>query len=297
MKIDHITLRDTEAIIEQSKKLIMIGYWDNVKVSALQRWLDNFKNEKEKYLAASVLSELIYRNRNTVTSMGYNIFSIILPQVLEELDIYHVDDIDQWMHDINSPKNARYLPFRTSVINNVDSKVTKSGDLIHTFLQRDFFDKNLGVKVENLKSVPHTTKAIVFFDDMLGSGTQIDTFMKEPKIDELGKKIIFIPFAAIRESAIKIQAKYNNLHIRPVEYLDDNHRFFRETNWRINRENFYSHKDFLKLYEDMCDKNSIINPLGFGELGLSYILTNSTPNNNLSFLWFENEGWNRLFKR
>lgn len=297
MKIDHITIRDTEAIIEQSKKLIMIGYWDDVKVSELQRWLDNFKNENEKYLAASVLSELIYRNRKTVTSMGYNIFTIILPQILEELDIYHVDDIEQWMHDINASKNARNLPFRTSVINNVDIKVTKSGDLIHTFLQRDFFDKNLGIKVENLEKLPLKIKAIVFFDDMLGSGTQIDTFMKETKLDELGRKIIFIPFAAIRESAIKIQAKYKNLIIRPVEYLDDNHSFFRETNWRINRDNFYTHNDFLQLYTDMCEKNSIINPLGFGELGLSYVLTNSTPNNNLSFLWFENEGWNRLFKR
>ncbi|WP_312200678.1 phosphoribosyltransferase-like protein [Kosakonia cowanii] len=297
MKIDHITLRDTEAIIEQSKKLIMIGYWDDVKVSALQRWLDNFKDEKEKYLAASVLSELIYRNRETVTSMGYNIFSIILPQILEELDIYHVEDIDQWMHDINSPKHARNLPFRTSVINNVDSKVTKSGDLIHTFLQRDFFDKNLGVRVENIKTLPQKLNAIVFFDDMLGSGTQIDTFMKETKLDELGKKIIFIPFAAIRESAIKTQAKYKNLIIRPVEYLDDNHGFFRETNLRINRENFYTHNDFLKIYMYMCAKNSINNPLGFGGLGLSYVLTNSTPNNNLSFLWFESERWNRLFKR
>ena len=297
MKIDHFTIRDTEAIIEQSKKLIMIGYWDNVKVSALQRWLDNFKDDKEKYLAASVLSELIYRNRETVTSMGYNIFSIIIPQILEELGIYHVDDIEQWMNDINSPKEARNLPLRTSVINNVDSKVTKSGDLIHTFLQRDFFDKNLGVRVENLRKLPEKIKAIVFFDDMLGSGTQIDTFMTETKLDELGKKIIFIPFAAIRESAMKIQAKYKNLIIRPVEYLDDNHNFFRKTNWRINRSHFYSHEDFLNLYIDMCDKNSIKNPLGFGELGLSYVLTNSTPNNNLSFLWFENDEWNRLFKR
>ncbi|MCV5640624.1 hypothetical protein OFN49_37635, partial [Escherichia coli] len=81
------------------------------------------------------LSELIYRNRETVTSMGYNISSIILPQILEELDIYHIEDIEKWMNDINSPKHARNLPFRTSVINNVDSKVTKSGDVIHTFLQ------------------------------------------------------------------------------------------------------------------------------------------------------------------
>ncbi|ENL6920987.1 TPA: hypothetical protein ACKFMQ_002955 [Enterobacter hormaechei] len=297
MKIDHITIRDTEAIIEQSKKLIMIGYWDNLKVSVLLRWLDNFKDDKEKYLAASVLSELIYRNRETVTSMGYNIFSIILPQILEELDIYHVDDIEQWMQDINSPKDARNLPFRTSVINNVDSKVTKSGDLIHTFLQRDFFDKNLGIKVDKLKSLPQAIKAIVFFDDMLGSGSQIDTFMTETKLDELGKKIIFIPFAAIRESTIKVQNKYQNLIIRPVEYLDDNHSFFRETNWRINRTDYYTHNDFLKLYMDMCNKNSINNPLGFGGLGLNYVLTNSTPNNNLSFLWFVNEGWNRLFKR
>ncbi|HFZ1638145.1 hypothetical protein KS910_28110, partial [Klebsiella pneumoniae] len=233
MKIDHITARDTEAIIEQSKKLIKIGYWDNVKVSVLQRWLDNFKDEKEKYLAASVLSELIYRNRETVTSMGYNIFSIILPQILEELDIYHIEDIEKWMNDINSPKHARNLPFRTSVINNVDSKVTKSGDVIHTFLQRDFFDKNLGVKVENIEKLPPRIKAIVFFDDMLGSGTQIDTFMKETNLDELGKKIIFIPFAALRDSTIRIQSKYKNLIIRPVEYLDENHSFFRASNRRI----------------------------------------------------------------
>lgn len=297
MKIDHITARDTEAIIEQSKKLITIGYWDNVKVSVLQRWLDNFKDEKEKYLAASVLSELIYRNRETVTSMGYNIFSIILPQILEELDIYHVEDIEKWMNDINSPKHAWDLPFRTSVINNVDSKVTKSGDVIHTFLQRDFFDKNLGVKVENIEKLPPRIKAIVFFDDMLGSGTQIDTFMKETNLDVLGKKIIFIPFAALRDSTMKIQAKYKNLIIRPVEYLDENHSFFRASNRRINREFFYTHNDFLRLYIDICKKNSINNPLGFGNFGLSYVLANSTPNNNLSFLWFENEGWNRLFKR
>ncbi|WP_435891956.1 phosphoribosyltransferase-like protein, partial [Klebsiella pneumoniae] len=84
-------------------------------------------------------------------------------------------------------------------------------------------------------------KAIVFFDDMLGSGTQIDTFMKETNLDELGKKIIFIPFAALRDSTIRIQSKYKNLIIRPVEYLDENHSFFRASNRRINREYFYTH--------------------------------------------------------
>ncbi|MBL1981185.1 hypothetical protein ELI71_32745, partial [Klebsiella pneumoniae] len=80
---------------------------------------------------------------------------------------------------------------------------------------------------------------------------------KETNLDELGKKIIFIPFAALRDSTIRIQSKYKNLIIRPVEYLNENHSFFRASNRRINREYFYTHNDFLRLYIDLCNKNSI----------------------------------------
>lgn len=299
MKIDHNNINAAAKIIAQSRKMIEIDFWDNITYLSFERWLENFQTDEEKYLAASILNNLIYRNRRSIKSMGCNIFNIILPQILEREDIYHIDSIDSWMSDINSSKKARQLPFRTCVIDNVDNKITKSGHVIHTFLQQDFFDKNLGVKLDLLKDnkLPSHVKSIVFFDDMLGSGTQLDNFMIQNNLDDYDIKIIFIPFAAIRESALKIQGKYKNLIIHPVEYLDEQHAFFSPLNNMINRADFYSHEDFKVFYLELCRAKKIETPLGFGDYGLSYVLSNSTPNNNLSLLWFENNNWDRLFKR
>ncbi|HDC4443822.1 TPA: hypothetical protein O8U43_000336 [Enterobacter cloacae] len=297
MKIDHHNIKFTDKVFEQCIKLIDIGYWDNLNALTLQRWCSNFKDDKERYLAAAVLRELIFRNRKTITSMGYNIFSIILPQILEEEGIYEIDDIDKWMYDINSPANARTLPFRISVIANVDKRITKSGEMIYKYLQKDFFDNNLGIKIENVPDIKKNVKAIVLFDDIIGSGSQIDSFIDSNRLDETGLKIIYIPFAAVMDSVSNISAKYKNLIIRPVEKLDSSHRFFRESNSLLNRKDYYCLQDFLDAYIEICKRANIGQPYGFGDYGLSYILSDSTPNNNLSFLWFRSHIWEGLFKR
>lgn len=286
-------------ILEQSKQLIEINYWDNITIAKLNNWFENFDTKIEKYLAAVLLHKLIFRSKEATIALGKNIFHLILPKILEDNDIYQINDIQSWLKDLDSTQDARNLPFRISAISNVDLRPVKSSSIIYNTLEDNFFDKNLGWGCDHFEKLPEKIKSIILFDDIIGTGEQFEKFYLERKLNESKLKVIYIPFAAVTNSYNLLNDKYDNLVIHPVEKITDNHNFFSTDNRLINKDDIFCSESFKELYLDFCKRKNINlkDKLGKGELALTYMFSNSTPNNNLAVLWHKDDNWHTLFKR
>lgn len=206
-------------IIDKCVKLIDLKYWDGVEKENLLTWVKKFKTDEEMFLASAILNTLIYRSKNAVESFGANIFQIILPQVLSNEKIYEITSLDEWESTLKH-KSCLQLPFKFSTIEGVDGAPAKSGSVIYRALQRKYFHKSIGVDSLNIKNVDKNIKAIILFDDMLGTSEQFTSFVEKYELNKLPLKIIYIPLAAHQDGMDLVKNKYNNIVIHPVEILD-----------------------------------------------------------------------------
>lgn len=292
---DHIDM-----VFVRAKKLIELEYWDNITQRELEHWIQNFKSREEKYLAAAILHTLIFRNRKSIKTLGENIFHIILPQLLEEHDIFKIDSICNWLKLLKSNRARSTLKIRFSAIDDIDDKAVKSSSTILSELKGKFFDGTLSVNSHNLSE--HVTKGVntfIFFDDIIGTGEQFDTFFQKRNLDKLNARIIYIPFAAIPNSINYLEKKYKNLIIHPVEIIEPAHSFFCESNDFLKYADELTPQQFKDFYLTLCKskKININGNLGVGGLELTYVFSSSTPNNNLAMLMHKNDDWSGLFTR
>lgn len=299
MKINKSLDDHIETVFNRARKLIELKYWDNITQRELDAWIDNFKEREERYLAAAILHSLIFRNQNSMLTIGQDIFQIVLPQILEEKGVYDFKSIKEWLVDINSTK-CRNLRFRFSAIEDIDDKGVKSSSTILSFLKSKFFDSNLTINSHNIKEhVEKGIEAIIFFDDIIGTGEQFDTFYRVRELSKLNAHIIYIPFAAVLEAVETLQNKYNNLTILPIEKIEPSNSFFCGSNDFLRYTPGLTPELFRDFYLNLCKENRINlhGNLGVGKLELTYVFNASTPNNNLAMLMHKGNGWSGLFKR
>lgn len=285
-------------IIDKCVKLIDLKYWDGVEKEKLLAWVRKFKTDDEMFLASAILNTLIYRSKGAVESFGANIFHIILPQILSNEGIYEVTSLDEWEEKLKK-KSCLQFPFRFTTIEGVDSSPAKSGSVIYRTLQRKYFDKSIGINNLNIQSIDSSIKAIILFDDMLGTSEQFTTFIEKYELNKLPIKIIYIPLTAHQSGIDLVKQKYKDIIIHPVETLDERNSFFSLNNRFLYGKNASSVEEMEVLYKDFCIRNKIKmkNLIGYGDMALTYCFYDSTPNNNLALLWYSSDTWPELFTR
>ncbi|MBB1342531.1 hypothetical protein H5158_12890 [Pseudoalteromonas sp. SR45-6] len=293
----------SERIFEASKKLIEYNYWDNIEEHELSAWINNFLSEEEKYFAAVLLNSLIYRNSSAIKTFGAQLFHIIIPNYLEEKGIYEIESIDSWLRLLNQSGSRGVLPFRFTTVEAIDNKPAKSGATIFRELKRHFFDSDLGVGCQSLSQMVKNPKinTLIIFDDVIGTGEQFETFVKKYNVNQLGYNILYCPLAAHKSGIERIQKSYPNIDIKPIEILTELHSLFSAKNKLLEIGNATQHIEFLSFFKTLCDNRQFKidsdNYLGKGELALTYLFKDSTPNNNISAIWYGDENWTRLAKR
>jgi hypothetical protein len=293
----------SERIFENAKKLVALKYWDGIRDDQLLNWLQNFDTERERYIAAIILYRLIYRNQQTINTFGAQLFQITIPDYLEKKDAYTVTDLDEWQAELNRPDSRSRLPFRFTTIESVDDKPAKSGASIYRALKGEFFEQNLGVAANalfKLKDNPQIN-TLILFDDILGTGQQFIDFVEKYNLDDLGMNILYCPFAAFEKGLANVRKKFPNIDLRPVEVLTKENSVFCTENKLLSIENGSISEECKLFYLEMCKKKGFKLPtnewLGRGGLSLSYIFNDSTPNNNISAIWYSDNNWKRLAKR
>lgn len=286
---------------EIAESLIKLRYWDGVELSNLNNWLSNFKSDEEKYLSAGILLSLIYRNEKSISSFASNIIQIKIPNILFKSDIYKINSLDDW-HD-KLTKGDTTLPIRFSTIDD-DTIPGKSGDALYRSIQRKFFHKNLGIKCRNLddtiNNFPHV-KAIFLLDDMLGTGEQFEEFVSTHKLDTKRVQFYYFPLAGIESSTIRLNEKYKNIKIIPVEILTNAQSLFSSENNAFRTNTPPPTEELLKqFYLDICRTRKIKTKMkvGYGDFALTYLFKDSTPNNNIAMLWYDEKSvWTKLTGR
>lgn len=292
-----------ERIFENAKKLIEYKYWDGIQEYELVSWINNFNSREEKYFAASILLTLIYRNHNAIRTFGAQLFQITIPNYLEEKGVYSIDCLDSWHEEINTPNARVNLPFRFSTIEGVDNKPAKSGSAIFRALKKEFFDNSLSIGCQSLENLAVNSKinTLILFDDILGTGEQFETFVNKTNLLNLKLNVLYCPFAANEEGLKNVRGKFPTIDILPVEILNEENGLFSKSNKLFYQDDICKAEDFKCFYNALCSERNFKMDakelLGKGELALTYLFNDSTPNNNIAALWYGDKSWNRLAKR
>lgn len=245
-----------EKSFENARGMIKYKYIDNINIRTLNKWIDNFQSRDEKYLSAAILNSLIFRNEESIKSIGADIFQIMLPQLLEQEGIYKVSNIKDWMKLLNG-RNCRSIPIRFTAIDDVDNKAVKSSSIILNTLQKLFFDSTLGINSHSVtQNQNNNIKAIILFDDIIGTGSQLENFFTKRKFHESDIKFIYIPFSAVNKTYQDLEGKFDNLVIKPVEIIDESHSFFTKENKMLGAVEGLTEEDF-KNSIFMCAKAKV----------------------------------------
>jgi hypothetical protein len=280
------------SVLEISKNLIEMRYWDTIDNVTLKKWLSNFKDENEKYFAAKILLSLRYRNEKAIISMVKHLIQVLLPTKLEELNIYSLQSLEQW-ETILSKKSALDLPFCFSAIKKSQSLHDSGGELFRLMQKQKLVHSKLGMPIDQIDHNKY--KHIVIIDDFMGTGSQFsDFYNKNLQHFSHFQNIIYCPLVATKCALCSEENRLQNTHFLPVEVIDREDSLFGLSDTVNNNESF------IEFYKDMMKSKKIKHNdlFGFGKLGLLYGFSISTPNNSLPILYKSDcDQWHHLLRR
>lgn len=280
----------------KARKFIEIDYW-TISESTFTLWLNNFKTDEEKFLAALLLYRLTFRSQDAVLSLFRHAIDIVIPNFLEEEVSFPINDLEVFQESL---KSFYGIPFRFATIEGIDQKTAKSGPaLLRDFQRRIEYHKNLNVNPHTFESLSKQgVKAIIIIDDILGTGENFTTFAEKyilPNIDTF--KFLYIPLSAYFDNLENIRTKYPKIKIYPIEILYETHSFFSPIGFpSLAKEvNITELKQFYERF--MRSKIKIDEIFGHGSLSLTHCFDDSVPNNMLPVFWYNDTNWHKLFTR
>lgn len=278
-------------ILDKCFFLIDIGFWSRIDRFSLEEWLKNFTTDEEKFFAIQLLFHFQFRNKKAMVSMFKQIIQVLLPQKLEELNIYKVENIQEWENKLKTENKELFaLPFRFSTINK-KGYIGESGDaLFRLMAQENIVNKKFGRFIDNINA---SCKVVVLVDDITGSGDQFkDFFERYNKSFNQFEYIIYAPLVAHEDALKRLKSLDSRIHVISPEVLTANESFY----------NIFDENNLNKNYVDFTNeimsnhKLKIKFPFGYSNQAILYGLELSTPNNNHSFIYHDKK-WNPLLRR
>lgn len=286
-----------EEILKRCHSYISLEYWDNIDNIKFNKWLDNFKTPEEKYLAALILHKVVYRNKKCILSMLSNIMQIVLPQYLNNKNIFIINNLEEWEGKLyDSSKGFHNVAqFRISTITTGD--LGESGHAYMRILREHFVNKHMLCDITSKdlqRSKLSYVKSIVFIDDFIGTGTQINEFLeKNIKSLTLFDNIAIMPLVAHEKGIKSVLSKAKelklNIEVLPVEYLtyENSYLYYNEdTDYKFDGINTLG--DFYTFYQDLVISKKLEsneNAFGFGNLGTTHLFSTGVPDNNLPIIY------------
>ena len=288
-------------ILENTRVLVRLGYWSEVEYSNVLEWYENFHTDVEKFIAASILNRIIYRNNKVIKNFTSDFIHFKLPDFLSRKGYYEIGSIKSWKDKLKSISGLSEIPVRFSPVEgDLDGYPGHSGSSLFRLIRREHFHKKYGVTIQNLRdnvirSAPHVS-VLVIFDDLVGTGSQFEKFYEDEQLDSLGLEIVYSPIAAHVDGLDRL-SKYRRLSVIPGEVLSEEASFFGSSHVAMNRN--IDMDEIRDSYNKIASKAKIPDEYASGKLGqaLTYCFADSTPNNNLGALWFESDCWVPLFRR
>ena len=299
----HAYIRE---IRERCEDLINIGIWSGIHVQQLRRWLSNFQTKQEKYFAACILDNLIYRSEEQTIALLKQLFQRTLPDLIR-LNISAVDTIYDWEEELKkSPADCRINPeIRLVAATRRQDPPTKSAYQIARLIKRFLhIDESWIINSwDIMENIGCNVKIFVFIDDFLGTGTQFESLINDEGLNHVLSEAYFayLPLTAHVQGISYLQKNFPFLHVSATEILDETYGVFHEESACFQDEE-NSPQIAKEFYYNLLEKYEISIPgpdrRGFGDLELAYIFQHAAPDNSLPILWWAySEKWHPLFNR
>ena len=253
-----------------------------ITVESVKTWLENFKDNKEKRIFFDLLKSVEFYTETRVREKFITIYEENVRGIKREIKATSDEMVDK----------KRYKQRRDDILLSSADNLSKSG----SFLLKPFADVNkiYHKKIIDLEKISENElndhNAILFIDDLVASGGQIDEKIKNVlKIDGIktfleDKKIIFAHLLADQKAVQKLEEKYSdypNLSIYYHESISEKNNFYTAIQGNEGSENDE------KIIREYCNKLGS-RPMGYGEMALTIVFYYSCPNNCLPVLWKKN---------
>jgi hypothetical protein len=286
---------------QRFRLLLRKGIISGIDPIRLNTWLANFVTVEDKYLAGHLLNGLTYRSDGMVKSSFQHLVSCELPGVLRADSALAFRDLESF--DAALRRGDASTPIRfVAVDGTFEPTPGKSGGvMIRQFKRHLGVSKALLCRPERLGELPETVKALVFIDDLVGTGRQFESFSKHYGLEQHSKAraLIYCPLLAFDKGLGNLHRTLPWLRILPVETLDQSHQFFRGCDsapqlWGVDGTN--SVQDVRAHVADLCQRNDIP-PRTKHCLDLTVAFEHAVPNNSVPMLSIKSSQWQPLFDR
>ncbi len=289
----YIVSQKYESLIDKK----VINHIDKLRLNG---WLHQFHTLEEKYLAAHLLDSFIYRTDKMNKSVYEHILYVKLPLLLENQGCFSYSSVNEF---ITTLTNSREPELKFATIEKRMGSSKSGGVYLREFRVQNSIQQFYFINSSQLHSTTSSCEAIVFIDDIVGTGKDFIAFYSEYELDKIiDKKLIYIPLIAHEDGVKKIKDECSNVNVSPVEILTKEHNFFSDNNgngiWSKDKSNKSS--DVIHFYQNFLRKKNIYNRnyyQGKGKLGLSIFFAESSPNNSLSIYYTDKNGWLSLVDR
>lgn len=289
-----------EEVERRFRLLLAKNIVTGISETQFDKWLSNLLTEEDQYLAARLLENLTFRSEQMVGSAIDHILQCILPCELRRLGI-PISSVDEFVMSLGSGGKGHPVRF-VEVDDPKGNKPGKSGAVLMRELHRlGGVNGSLTCLSNAIDHQPSTVKCLVFVDDMLGTGTQMENYSLVHDLKTVSAKhhLIYCPLAAFKSGLARLGTKCPWLKVCPVEIFGEEHRFFRceaerPLIWGIDHTNTVA--DVRVHMDSLCQRGNIGSPAAFA-LELLVGFHHATPNNTLPIMHASSPKWHNLLTR
>ena len=302
--------------IQRNIKILSSEIWnDKIRQPDIDKWLNNFGDEKEKLNALYLLSKFVYfGNKEMYETLKVLYRDKIKYPILRKIREDNNNDTDADL--LNTLYQSKLKNIRILGVGNP----SESGvHLLYMFRQINKLPKDIFINTHEIFSIREEKQILrnddieeyIFIDDLCGSGTQAkrysDEIIKNIKFLKSDAIVKYIVIVATEDGLKKIEDSNLGFDVvtsifmldNTYKCFNDDSRYFSEFYPNIDKEFCMNLCQTYKKELQYKFVNEYVNPLGYQNSQLLLSFFHNTPNNTLPIFWFEEEKnrWNPIFKR
>ncbi len=308
--------------------------WEHKIAGKVERWLNNFEDDKERINSLFLLSQFMYFGSHSMRELLKSLFR----------DLYKYHKIEQIRLRNSNTINLTFINEQFNIeLNNtrflgVGNPSESGTHLLYFFRQENQLSKKLFIdaheifKYTNNKKADGTVELVrcleneniteyVFLDDFCGSGSQAKkynrTIVNDIKSINPDIRVSYIMLFSTKNGKDIIKKSTQFDYVEAIFELDESFKCFSESSRYFKKQpDFITKEECLSICEkygkpqmknilekEVYDENKLDivvekNKFGFGDCQLLLGFHHNTPDNTLPIFWYdEDKIWSPIFRR
>lgn len=289
--------RESAAYIPDSSLISLADSWElyrgrRVGSSEIRAWLAQFESNAERCLAFKILENINFYGEARVREKLKIIHDVVRREV-----VYSVKSGERSRRDIivsafgpPSKSGSSYLRMYVSENGIISNGVKSSAD------------------IPKALSGDEQTKAVVFIDDIIGSGTTMIDCLREfseaagEMISQRDILVVVGVICGLRSGVEKVLQVIDSgefpfrVELKVCDVLDEGDRAFSQVSQLFDEGDKHKAQVMARKYGSKLQSR---HPLGYADSQLLVVFKDNCPNNTLPIIWCtgENPKWVPIFKR